>query len=112
MRVMASHEVCPTVLTPDHGVYTHPVMVGRDLNLSTLNMPPEVRSNVTCQPLFCLLYILTSAHNCIYFFQISGFHYGCQLEYGNNTVQLSSTYHNETLITCGVSENQVGSMRS
>ena len=73
---MASSEVCPTVLTPAHGVYTHPVMVGRDLNLSTLNMPPEVGPNVICLSLFMLtIYTYVhidfahQAHNVLFFFR-------------------------------------------
>jgi hypothetical protein len=72
--------VCPMVLTPDHGSYTLPVAVRRELILSTLNIPPE----------------------------IPGYQYGCQMKYGNGTVlPLMSEYHNHTYFRCVITENQV-----
>ena len=39
--------MCPVVVTPDHGSYTLPVAVRRDIILSTFNIPAEVWTTYT-----------------------------------------------------------------
>ena len=43
LNVLQEHGICPVVITPDHGSYTLPVAVRKEIILSTINIPPEVR---------------------------------------------------------------------